>query len=185
MDDGWRRVSNPISGETFTFVETSEDTNGARVVMLVALRPGGAVKPHSHLMEETFECVDGTFTVHLDGREATLSHGDVMVADANTMHGFRNDTAELATMRVTATPAGDIDKIMRTLAGLARDGRLVSGRPPKNPLVMASLAYRGRYYAPPLPRWLYRPLIGGMAAFGRRAADRTIARYNQIPATPR
>jgi quercetin dioxygenase-like cupin family protein len=181
MDDGWRTVSNPTSGETFTFLETSEDTGGARVVTLIALRPGGAVAPHSHRLGEKFECVNGTFTAHLDGQDATLSPCQLMIAEPNVMHGFRNDTDWPATVRVTATPAGDFDKIMRTLAGLARDGRLIPGRPPKDPLVMASLAYRGRYYRPPLPRWLYWPLIGGMAALGGRAADRAMARYNQMP----
>lgn len=181
MDDGWRKVSNPASGETITFLETSEETGGAQVVMLIALRPGGVVTPHSHHVGEKFECVDGNFTVHLNGRDGTLSPGEVMLADPHVMHGFRNDTELPATVRVTATPAEDIDKILRALAGLARDGRLMPGRPPKDPLVMASLAYRGHYYSPPLPRWLYWPLIGGMAALGGRAADKAIARYNQTP----
>ena len=46
---------------------------------------------------------------------------------------------------------------------------------------MANLAYRGRYYSPPLPRWLYWALIGGMSPFGARACDRIMARYNPAP----
>jgi hypothetical protein len=89
-----------------------------------------------------------------------------MVANPQQMHGFRNDTDLPATLKVTATPAGDLDRILRTLCGLSRDGLLVPGKPPRHPLVMASLAYRGRYYAPPLPRWLYWTPIGGMAPLG-------------------
>lgn len=183
MDDDWRRVSNPVSGETITFLRTSEETGGAEVVMLVSLTPGGAVTPHSHRMAETFECVDGTFTVQLDGRDSTLSAGEVMVANPRVMHGFRNDTDQPATVRVSATPAGDIDKVLRTLAGLARDGLLRPGRPPRNPLLMANLAYRGRYYSPPLPKWLYWPLVSSMAGLGGRAADRAITRYSETPPT--
>lgn len=181
MNDDWRRVGNPVTGETITFLRTSEETAGTEVVMLVSLTPGGSVKPHSHRMAETFECVEGTFRIHVDGRDATLSPGETMVAAPGVMHGFSNDTDKPATVRVTATPARDIDKILRTLAGLARDGRLRPGRPPQDPLLMASLAYRGRYYAPPLPRWLYWPLIGGLAALGRRAADQAIDRYSEMP----
>ena len=81
------------------------------------------------------------------------------------LHGFRNDTDIPATLKVTATPAGDLDRVLRTLSGLSRDGLLVPGKPPQHPLAMANLAYRSRYYSPPLPRWLYWTPIGAMAPF--------------------
>jgi hypothetical protein len=68
--------------------------------------------------------------------------------------------------------------VLRTLSGLSRDGLLVPGKPPRHPLAMANLAYRGRYYSPPLPRWLYWTLIGAMAPFGARACDQIMTRYN-------
>ena len=52
-----------------------------------------------------------------------------MIAEPYEMHGFRNDTAQPATLKVTATPAGDLDRILRTLSGLSRDGLLVPGKP--------------------------------------------------------
>jgi hypothetical protein len=70
----------------------------------------------------------------------------------------------------------------RITSGLSRDGLLVPGKPPRHPLAMANLAYRSRYYSPPLPRWLYWTLIGAMAPFGARACDRIMARYNPPPA---
>ena len=174
------QVSNPATGETITFLETTSQTGGARVVMDITLDPGGAVTPHSHRVAETFEVLDGTFVVHHAGREAHLEPGEVMVAEPFTLHGFRNDTKRPATVRVIVTPSGDLDRVLRTLAGLARDGRLVPGKPPRDPLLMASLAWRGRYYTPPMPRWLYWPVMGSLAVFGRRAADRAIARYNDV-----
>jgi hypothetical protein len=59
MSVAYRTVNNPGTGETITFVETSEDTGGARVVALITLAPGGAIAPHSHRITETFECVEG------------------------------------------------------------------------------------------------------------------------------
>lgn len=178
MSDAFRTVHNPGTGETITFLETSEDTGGARVVALIRLDPGGAVTPHSHRITETFECVDGSFTVHLNGRDLAFAPGDSVVADPHELHGFRNDTDAPATLRVTATPAGDLDRVLRTLCGLSTDGLLVPGKPPRHPFVMASLAHRGRYYSPPLPRWLYWTLIGATAPLGARACDRIMARYN-------
>lgn len=182
MSDAYRTVGNPGTGETITFLETSEESGGARVVALITLAPGGAVTPHSHRIRETFECVEGAFTVHLEGRDMRFPPGESMVADPQQLHGFRNDTDVAATLKVTATPAGDLDRVLRTLCGLGRDGVLVPGKPPRHPLVMANLAYRGRCYSPPLPRWLYWTLIGGMSPFGARACDRIMARYNPAPA---
>lgn len=183
MSDAYRTVNNPTTGETITFLETSEETGGAHVVALITLAPGGAVTPHSHRIAETFECVEGAFTVHHKGRDVAFAPGDSLVADPHEMHGFRNDTDAAATLKVTATPAGDLDRVLRTLSGLSKDGLLIPGKPPRHPLVMASLAYRGRYYAPPLPRWLYWTLIGATAPFGARACDRIMERYNPTPAS--
>ena len=57
MSHAYRTVDNPGTGETITFVETSEASGGARVVALITLVPGGAVTPHSHQVKETFECI--------------------------------------------------------------------------------------------------------------------------------
>jgi quercetin dioxygenase-like cupin family protein len=182
MIDASRTVNNPGTGETITFLETSEESGGTRVVALITLAPGGGVTAHSHRATETFECAEGAFTVHLAGRDTRFSPGESMVAGPHQMHGFRNDTDVPATLKVTATPADDLDRVLRTLCGLSRDGLLVPGKPPPHPLAMANLAYRGRYYCPPLPRWLYWALIGGMSPFGARACDRIMARYNPAPA---
>jgi quercetin dioxygenase-like cupin family protein len=178
MSDAYRTVDNPGTGETITFVETSEASGGARVVALITLAPGGAVTPHSHQVKETFECIEGTFTIHLAGRDMTFPAGACVAAGPHQLHAFRNDTDIPATLKVTATPAGDLDRELRTLSGLSRDGLLVPGRPPRHPMAMANLAYRSRYYSPPLPRWLYWTLIGAMAPFGARACDRIMTRYN-------
>jgi quercetin dioxygenase-like cupin family protein len=139
MSDAYRTVDNPGTGETITFVETSEESGGARVVALITLAPGGAVAPHSHRITETFECVEGAFTVHLAGRHMAFPQGECMTTGPHQLHGFRNDTDVPATLKVTATPAGDLDRVLRTLSGLSRDGLLVPGRPPRHPLVIANL----------------------------------------------
>ena len=182
MADAYSTVSNPGTGETIAFLETAEDSGGARVVALITVAPGGAVTPHSHRATETFECVEGVFTVRLGGRDMRFPPGERVIADPHQMHGFRNDTGVPAILKVTATPADDLDRVLRTLCGLSRDGLLIPGKPPRHPLVMANLAYRGRYYSPPLPRWLYWTLIGGMSPFGARACTRVMARYNPAPA---
>jgi quercetin dioxygenase-like cupin family protein len=181
-----RTVTNTVTGETITFLETSAERGGVRVVAQITLTPGGSVIPHSHRVSESFECLDGSFITHLAGKEIEFLPGQRMIAQPHEMHGFRNDTAQPATLKVTATPAGDLDRTLRTLSGLSRDGLLVPGKPPRPAFAMASLAWRGRYYQPPLPRWLYWTMMGAMAPFGARACDRLMARYNEEghPASP-
>jgi quercetin dioxygenase-like cupin family protein len=125
-----RTVTNTVTGETITFLETSAETGGVRVVAQITLTPGGSVIPHSHRVSESFECLDGSFITHLAGKETEFLPGQRMIAEPHEMHGFRNDTAQPATLKVTATPAGDLDRTLRTLSGLSRDGLLVPGKPP-------------------------------------------------------
>ena len=175
-----RTVTNTATGETITFLETSAETGGVRVVAEITLVPGGAIVPHSHLCAETFECLDGSFITRLRRQEIELTPGQSMTAEPHDMHGFRNETTQPARLKVTATPALELDRILRTLCGLSRDGLLVPGKPPSVALpTMANFAWRNRYYQPPVPRWLYWMIMGAMAPFGARDCDRMMARYNE------
>jgi len=70
MNEDWRTITNPATGEEVTFVETSQETGGLRVVMRLTLAPGGAVQAHSHRLAESFECVEGQSTSAWMGRHA-------------------------------------------------------------------------------------------------------------------
>ena len=182
MPDSWRVVANPASGETFTFIETAEETGGLRVVTLIDLAPGGGVSPHSHRAEEHFECTAGEVSMVLAGQERTISTGEEVTVQPDGMHGLRNRGDVPASVRVTIAPPGDFERTMRALAGLARDGRMVPGHPPRvNPFAMAYLASGDGYYMPPLPRWLYRPLVGALGAIGRKPGERILAQYDAKP----
>jgi quercetin dioxygenase-like cupin family protein len=180
VSDDVRTINNPATGERITFLETAQETGGTRTVMMITLAPGGEVSAHSHRAREHFEIVDGSFVVDHAGQSLNLTAGQQLVVAPDQMHGFRNATDTPATLKVTVTPSGGIDAAMRTLSGLARDGRLVPGRRPKDPLVLAVLACRGHYYSPPLPRWIYWPLMKGLAGIGGAKADQVIAGYNQV-----
>lgn len=93
------------------------------------------------------------------------------------IHSFSNETGAPVTVRITATPAGDIERLLRTVSALARAGRLTPGKPLKDPLLAARLVVPDHVYVPPLPRPVYWPLMYAMAALGGRRADRAIDRY--------
>jgi quercetin dioxygenase-like cupin family protein len=177
VDETWRTITNPATGEDITFEETSGETVGLRTVMRLTLAPGGAVQAHSHRSEETFECTDGQLDFVVDGKALRLEAGATISAPPGRIHSFRNTTDTAATVRVTVTPAGDIERSLRTVFALVREGRLTPGKPPKDPLIMARLVIPDHVYLPPLPRPLYWPLMYTLAALGGRRADTAIARY--------
>lgn len=185
MTPSWRRLENPASGETFTFVETSEETGGTRVVALIDVQPGGGPRPHSHPPEETFELVNGVVELLHDGRRSRLEPGEPVTVPPGCVHTFTNPSGAPASVKVTVVPAQDFERVMRALAGLGRAGRLGEpGGRPAEPALMANLAHRSRYYEPPMPRPLWNLLNGALAPFGRRAADEALARYDRQHPSP-
>lgn len=185
MTAGWRRVENPASGEAFTFLETSEETGGGRLVALIEVQPGGGPRPHAHPPEETFELVDGIVEVLHEGRRRRLEPGQPVTVPPGAVHSFTNPSDHPASVKVTVVPPHDFERTMRTLAGLAREGRLAeAGGRPAEPALMASLARRSGHYEPPMPRLLWNLLNGTLAPFGRRAADEALARFDREHPSP-
>jgi hypothetical protein len=76
-----RTATNTVTGETITFLETSAEAGGVRVVAEITLTPGGSVVPHSHRVSESFECLDGSFITHLAGKETEFLPGQRMIAE--------------------------------------------------------------------------------------------------------
>ena len=62
MAKAGQTVTNPVTGERITFIETSADTGGERVTIELGLDPTGAVPGlHVHPEQyETFHVVSGT-----------------------------------------------------------------------------------------------------------------------------
>jgi quercetin dioxygenase-like cupin family protein len=164
-----RTLADANTGETITFLETSAETGGDRVVMQLSLAPGTVVPPHAHPIEEAFECQDGSVVLRVDGRAVQLGPGDTLTAPAGQLHGIRNASEQPATLRLVATPGAEAEFGLRVKFLMSRDGYLpVPGSgPPKHLLLGAVLIQRGGLYFPPLPRWLFRALFGSLAAIGR------------------
>jgi len=155
------------------------------VVTLIDLQPGGGPRPHAHPPEETFELVDGVVELLHEGRRRRLEAAEPITVPPGSVHTFTNPSDAPASVKVTVVPAHDFERVMRALAGLARDGRL--GEPgvrPAEPALMANLARRSGYYQPPMPRLLWNLLNSALAPFGRRAADDALARYDRQHPSP-
>lgn len=164
-----RTIADANTGETLTFLETAAESSGERVVMRLSLAPGTVVPPHAHPTEETFELHDGTVDFQLDGKPIELRSGSSITVPAGHVHGLRNTSDTPAALGMIATPGAEAEYGLRLKFLMSRDGYIpVPGSgPPKNVLLGAVVIHRGGLYFPPLPRWLFRLLMGALAAVGR------------------
>jgi quercetin dioxygenase-like cupin family protein len=163
-----RTIHDPTTGETVTFLETAAESGGERVVMRLGLAPGTVVPPHAHPIEEAFECLAGRLEFRLDGRTRELRPGATVTAPPGRVHGFRTLSPDPAALRIIATPGAEAEYGLRVKFLMSRDGYLPQGGgPPRHLLLAAIVLQRGGLYFPPLPRWLFRALIAGLAALGR------------------
>lgn len=164
-----RTIADANTGETLTFLETSAESGGDRVVMQLSLAPGTVVPPHSHPTEEAFELHEGRVDFQLDGNPIELRPGSSITVPAGRVHGLRNTSDQLAVLGMVATPGAEAEYGLRLKFLMSRDGYIpVPGSgPPKNVLLGAVVIHRGGLYFPPLPRWLFRLLMASLAALGR------------------
>jgi len=137
-------LSNPVTGERFTFIHTAASTDGALLAFELGLRPGGAVPlPHVHpIQTERFEVVAGLMRFRVGLRTRLARPGDVVEIAPGVMHGFANAGEEEARVRVEVRPALAMEEMFAEVVGLARAGRMTRRGLPRNPLELADLARR-------------------------------------------
>ncbi len=172
----WRTIINPASGETITFLETAEESNGSWVVMQIEVAPGGGPAPHAHRTQtEVFEGCAGTVELQLGKRRITLTPGDITTVQPGVLHGFRNVTQTPAIIRVTASPPENIELGLRAAFFMMREGLLR-----RKPLVSTLLLHESDLYLPPLPPWFYWLLIGVLGRLGQWTGGKHIlTRYGE------
>ncbi len=121
-----RTVVNRATGETVTFLETAEETNGAYLLLEVKLPPHGDGPPlHTHdVFTESFECISGQLTLKYQTNkdEIQLQPGETFIAPIGTPHTFLNRADEELIFRVKLTPPRHFEESMRIHYGLMDDG---------------------------------------------------------------
>src|SRR5436305_1440849 len=96
-------LENPVTGEKLTFIETTESTDGERVVVDLELAAGGKV-PGTHIhphQEEKFEVLEGTMKFRYGMKKIVAKAGETVVVPAGKVHDFANAGTAPAHVRVT------------------------------------------------------------------------------------
>lgn len=177
-DDRPRRIYNPVQRDAATFLETSEETGGARTLAELEVAPAGKVTPHYHLTySERFKVLEGQLTVEIDGVRHQLEPGDEAVATPRSLHAWRNPGEKRSVVQVELRPGSPgFEQGLRVAYGLAADGLVLKNGVPRNPLHAALVLEMGEVRLPRGYAALER-VLGLLALIARwRGIDRELER---------
>ncbi|HYF03352.1 MAG TPA: cupin domain-containing protein [Patescibacteria group bacterium] len=176
-------LQNPLSGDTFEFIETAASSNGERVVIKSTVKRKGLLVPnHMHvLQDEQFDVISGTLTYYSDGKISTAGAGKTIILPKNKSHNHYNSQDEPLVYIHTVTPALDFEYLIENLVGLAADGKMKNG---KAGLVqeLVTLKYLdSKAYLTDIPVGVQKLLINIIAPVARRFGYRAVYRkYSEV-----
>jgi quercetin dioxygenase-like cupin family protein len=176
-------ISNPVSGETITFVKTAADTNGELLEIDMTLDADGHV-PGAHVhpeQEERFEVIAGTMEFRMGLKKIVARPGDVVTVPAGAVHRFRNGGDEEARVRVQVRPALKMEELFEDTVALAEEGKTNrKGMPKPVHLALFVGEYEREVRAPFPPAAVVKALMAPLAWYGRKRGH--AERYEPAPA---
>jgi quercetin dioxygenase-like cupin family protein len=163
-------LTNPVSGETLAFRQTSADTDGEYLEIDLYLSEDGHV-PGAHVhpsQEERFEVVEGRLRIKLGFKTIVAEAGDTVVVPAGARHKFKA-ASENVHARVTVTPALQMEALFEKTVELAEQGRTTRKGMPK-PLDLALFVeqFEAEVRAPFPPPAIVRLTMAPLRALARR-----------------
>jgi len=163
-------ISNPVSGERITFLQTAQDTDGELLEFELELTPDGHV-PGAHVhpaQEERFHVLSGRMKFRRGWRRVVAEAGETVVVPAGTVHRFANAGDDVARCRVEVVPALDMEQLLETTVELAIEGNVTrSGMPRPLHLALFVERFRREVKAPFPPAWVVRMLMAPLRGLAR------------------
>jgi mannose-6-phosphate isomerase-like protein (cupin superfamily) len=163
-------ISNPVSGERITFLQTAQDTDGELLEFELELTPDGHV-PGAHVhpaQEERFHVLSGRMKFRRGWRRVVAEAGDTVIVPAGTVHRFANAGDDVARCRVEVVPALDMEQLLETTVELAIEGNVTrSGMPRPLHLALFVERFRREVKAPFPPAWMVRALMAPLRGLAR------------------
>lgn len=176
-------LTNPVTGDVFEFLETSADTDGARVSFKVTLNSRGQLVPeHIHsLQQEHYEVLSGEFTVVYEGQTKVLTAGESITLPINKPHNHFNNSDAPAVIIQTVTPALDFEHLVESLVGLAGDGKMPNGKAGLMQELVTLKYIDSKAFLASIPMGLQILLMNVMGPVGRLLGYRAIyGKYTTI-----
>jgi mannose-6-phosphate isomerase-like protein (cupin superfamily) len=164
-------VEHPVTGESITFLETSEETEGEYATFELRVRPHGFVAaPHIHpLTEESFEIRSGTFRFVVDGEERMVRTGERARVPAGAEHTWWNVGEDEGVAIVEFRPGFKTEEFFKSFFGLAQDGKVSPKTGLPNVLWLAAIfrSYRDFGYVTKPPLFVQRAAFTPLGAVAR------------------
>ncbi len=147
-------ISNKITGEHITWLETAKDTNGQRLKARFSVGPKGRLPVvHFHPNQvETFEFIEGEFCLKVGDETKNLHPGDTVVIQKGVPHTWWNPSeTDTAQMIVSLEPALNSEIFLEQFFGLCNDGKAKADGTPYFMQIMACInTYQIYIEGPPL-----------------------------------
>lgn len=167
-------ISNPLTGERITFLQTTRDTSGELLRFEYLIPPGFSIPEHVHpRQEERHEVVSGALIGRVGGREVTCVEGRRVVGPAGVPHAWRNPSDAGALVMVSELrPALGFENLMVAAFAIAGDLKADRMGFPKHLLRLSILldGSRDDFYPTriPMPAWeVVLALNAALARVGR------------------
>jgi quercetin dioxygenase-like cupin family protein len=161
---------NPVTGERGVILAGDDEDRDARMVVELTVAPGGAVAAaHSHsYIHETFEVLEGEVGFLLDGERSVGGPGTKVEIPVGAVHDWWNAGQGKARVIVTVDPVGRFDEMIKTLFGLARDGKTNDkGMPNLLQLAVFAKEFRPEMELTRPPRVVQTLLFGILSPIGK------------------
>ena len=176
-----RRIENPVTGDRIEFLTSPLHGDPGPLVFRCTLAPNAKGSPlHFHrAIAETFEVEQGALEMEIGAAGAwrTMASGDRVALDPGEAHSFRNPLPQPTIFISTATPGTMFEKFLRSMYGLAADGRTNADGMPTDPRALALTLHYADLVIPAVPQGIQTVLVGmfgGLARLSRleRGFDR-------------
>ena len=101
-------------GDIYTFLATTEETDGAYFALEGMVPPDSGPPPHIHHDQyESFYVVEGQLEIMVDGEVREAKAGDFVHVSKGTPHGLLNRSQTVAKIVATFLPAGNAERFFR------------------------------------------------------------------------
>ena len=163
-----KSITNNITSEKITWIETSADTNGKHLLLEIEVGPKGYV-PVKHIhpsQDESFEILSGSLRLEVNEETTHLEELDKLTVSKGDPHQWWNDSQDTTLkMRLKFEPAMKTEIFFEQFFGLANDGKTKADGSPKFLQVMAMCNAYDIYIAGPpiLAQKIMSWTLGGVA----------------------
>ncbi len=181
-----REMTNAVTGDRLKLIHTLSDGYDS-IKIQFTLPPHATGAPlHYHLnFVETFAVVEGQLEMSINStrNRQILAPGSLLEVPAGRLHGFSNPHDAPVTFVTEAQPAVEFEKFVRSMYGLANDGKTNAVGMPTNFLHLALTLDFADLYFPVVPAWLQRTVRKTLTALARvTGAEKELAQYHNTTA---